>query len=159
MAHGSIREWGQWVILDESVEGRWACPGTLGAFLKCLRGHRVSRASQGPQIHWPRWHGWGWLSRRPKERLGHQRSSRQTHCHLLGGWGILRNWAQVTPGGLGGFARPGPLRAVPRPLEHGHLVPGSRWSPLLPLRGDSKPTLVSPLGQDKRLTSPAPLPG
>lgn len=159
MAHGSIRAWGQWVILDESVEGRWACPGTLGVFLKCLRGPRVSRASQGPEIHYPGGLDGvgspeglrrGWATKEAQDKL------------TVASWdwgGILRNWAQVTPGGLGGFARPGPLRTVPRPLEHGHLVPGSRWPPLLPLRGDSRPALVSPLGQEKRLASPAPLPG
>lgn len=79
----------------------------------------------------------------PEERLGHQRSPRQAHCHLPEVVAqrpalirISKFHAHVAPGGLGGFARPGPLRTIPGPLEHGHPLPGSHWPRLLPLRGD-----------------------
>lgn len=54
--------------------------------------------------------------------------------------GILKTQGEVASGGLGGLARPGPLRTAPRTLERGHLVPGSHWPPRLPLRGANPPS-------------------
>lgn len=163
--HGNVRGWGPWVTLSGPVEGRWACPGMLGRFLKCV--YWVSRACRGPtdSLAQVAWMGLALQANGiPTARPGHQRGSRHTHCHLLGEVGqglalteILKTQAQVAPGGLGGFVRPGPLRAVPGPLEHGHLVPGGHWPPLLPLRGSwSKSALACPLGQGEQLTSLLP---
>lgn len=45
-AHGGIREQGQWGILQESVEGRWACLG-LGAHSLSVYGVTGSRELPG----------------------------------------------------------------------------------------------------------------
>lgn len=144
-ARGSTREWGQWVILIESVEGR-GLGQELRAHSVRFWGPRVPGASWGPTnslAQVARMELALQANRMPEKRLGHQRSPRQAHRHLPEGVAqrpalirISKFQAHVAPGALGGFARPGPLRTIPGLLEHGHPVPGSHWPPLLPIRGD-----------------------
>lgn len=135
MAHGSIRAWGQWVILDESVEGRWACPGTLGVFLKCLRGPRVSRASQGPEIHYPGGLDGdgspeglrrGWATKEAQDKLT---------VASWGGGGNLKELGTGNPGRTWGLCQTRASEDCPQALR---AWPSSPREPLAPLAASER---------------------